>query len=162
MRQKPQIFMYSMRGAVILALLLAAPAPALEVPPEPFDEVQLFQAAGAIGTLFLPAGAPDRHTPAMAILPDAPGLEGRAGLDVDRLLGAGFAVLDLAVAGPDLRLALATLAEHPRILLGHLRLLGMVPGGPGPVAAPFGAEAATIPAAQMQGRAMTGLSAPGR
>lgn len=149
-----------MRGAVILALLLAAPARALEVPPEPFEEVELFQAAGAIGTLLLPAGAPDRRTPAMVILPDAPGSDGRAGLDMDQLLSAGLAVLDLAVVGPDLRQVLATLAEHPRILQGHLRLLGMVPGDPVPVVAPYGAETATLSAAQPQGRAM--LSAPGR
>lgn len=132
MRQNFQMPANFLRAAFVLALLLAAPAPARErpreAPPEPFEEIELFAAAGAVGTLVLPAGAPDRRTPAVVILQDALGPDGRAATYVDQLLGADFAVLELGEAGPDLGAVLATLAAHPRILDGHLGLLGFGTG----------------------------------
>lgn len=120
-------------GALVLALLLGAPntAPAVpsEASAEPFEEIELFRAAGAVGTLVLPAGAPDRRTGAIVILQDTLGPDGRAALYVDQLLGADLAVLELVAGeGGDLGTVLAALAAHPRILEGHLGLLGFGAG----------------------------------
>lgn len=110
---------------------------------EPFEETQAFMAEGAVGTLVLPAGAPDRRTPAVVILPDVLGADLRAALYTDQLLGAGFAVLDLAtVAGEGgLAAALEALAQHPRVQGQPVGLLGFGAGAriaarwPGSVAA---------------------------
>ncbi|UPY37866.1 hypothetical protein [Sediminicoccus sp. KRV36] len=118
---------------MLLTLLLATPALAQasprEEPLDPLEEVALFEAGGAVGTLVLPAGAPDRRTPAIVILQDALGPDGRAALYVDQLLGADLAVLELVVAEQmHLGDVLAALAAHPRILAGHLGLLGFGAG----------------------------------
>jgi len=111
------------------AVAVAAPAVARAEPTEPFEEIELFEAAGAVGTLVLPAGAPDRRTPAIVILQDALDPDGRAGLYVDQLLGADLAVLELSVTeGMNLGAIVDALAAHPRILGTHVGLLGFGAG----------------------------------
>ena len=115
--------------AIFVALVLTTPALAREEPAEPFEEIELFQAAGAVGHLILPAGAPDRRTAAIVILQDTLGPDGRAALYVDQLLGAGLAVLELVEAeGADLGALVNALGAHPRILEGQLDLLGLGAG----------------------------------
>ena len=84
---------------VLMAVLLlggaAAAQAALEAPFEPFDETEFFIAEGAVGTLILPAGAPDRRTSAIVVLQDGEQPDGRASRFTDQLLGAGFAVLEM-------------------------------------------------------------------
>jgi len=112
-----------------VALALAAAAVASEQPDAPFDEIELFDAAGAVGTLVLPAGAPDRRTPIIVILQDALGPDGRAALYVDQLLGADLAVLELSVTeGMDFGAVVDALAAHPRILGTHVGMLGFGAG----------------------------------
>jgi dienelactone hydrolase len=118
-------------AAVIAALLVAAPPPATgrEAPPEPEEEVEAFIAAGAAGTLILPAGAPDRRTPAVVILQDGAAPDGRAGLYADQLLGAGLAVLEVVrLPGDSLTAVLAELARHPRLAGQGIGLLGFGEG----------------------------------
>lgn len=96
---------------------------------DPLEEIELFEVAGAAGTLALPAGAPDRQSPAIIILPDGAEPDGRAALYADQLLGAGLAVLELAILpGASLDAVLASLARHPRILGRRLGLLGFGAG----------------------------------
>jgi dienelactone hydrolase len=113
--------------SIAAALMLAAPPPttAGEAPPEPQEEVEAFTAAGAAGTLVLPAGAPDRRSPAIVVLADGEAPDGRAGPYLDQLLGAGLAVLEMtSLPGDSLEAVLADLARHPRVLGERLGLLG--------------------------------------
>ena len=111
------------------ALALAVPALAREEAAGPAMQVEAFDVAGAVGTLALPAGAPDRRTPAIVILQDALGPDRRSGRYVDQLLGADLAVLDLLVTeGIDLGGVVDALAAHPRILGTHVGLLGFGAG----------------------------------
>lgn len=115
--------------AALLSLASALPLAAREDPPEPLEETELFMAAGAAGTLVLPAGAPDRQTPAIVILQDGEEPDGRAALYVDQLLGAGFAVLEIVrLPGDSLEAVLHTLAIHPRVAGQPIGLLGLGAG----------------------------------
>lgn len=117
-----------MRHALVAAALLGGAAAALgapEVPLEPFEEAEAFVAPGVAGILTLPAGSPDRRTPAIIILHDALGPDGRASRYTDQLLGAGFAVLEIqAMEGEALGEALRELSAHPRVAGQPLGLLG--------------------------------------
>lgn len=133
-----------------LALLLAtmATVTAGEAPGEPHEEIEAFTAAGAFGTLVLPAGAPDRRTPAIVILQDGGEPDGRASHYTDQLLGAGFAVLEMVhLPDPNLEAVLGALALHPRVAGQPLGLLGL--GASARVAAewlgPIGARALLYP-----------------
>jgi len=129
--------------AAVLLLGGAADAlAALEAPFEPFDETEAFMAGNAVGTLTLPAGEPDRRTPAIVILQDGERLDGRASLYTDQLLGAGFAVLEMShLPGGSLASVLSALALHPRIAGEPIGLLGFGTGArlvaewPGPIGA---------------------------
>lgn len=113
-------------GALLLVTTIGA---AREAPPDPLEETEAFQAAGAAGTLILPGGAPDRRSPAIIILQDGPAPDGRASRYTDQLLGAGFVVLEM-VALPEEALAavLTAIATHPRVAGGPLGLLGFGSG----------------------------------
>lgn len=154
------------RLGLMVALLLAIAPPAraaVELPSDPFEETELFTALGAVGTLVLPAGAPDRRTPAIVILEDGEQQDGRASLYVDQLLGAGFAVLEMVhLPGDSLEAVLAALALHPRVEGQPLGLLGFGAGArmaaewPGPMGARallYPGCAGLVPAA-MQGEAV--------
>lgn len=108
-----------LRLGAIAALLLGAPTrprAALEGPPEPFEEIEAVTAGTASGILMLPAGPSDRRTPAVVILADEQGSDGRAGRYADQLLGAGFAVLEIRhMQGASLDAVLDALAAHPRV-----------------------------------------------
>ena len=118
---------------VLMAVLLlggaAAAQAALEAPFEPFDETEFFTAEGAVGTLILPAGAPDRRTSAIVILQDGEQPDGRASRYTDNLLGAGFAVLEMVyLPGDGLAAVLTALALHPRVAGQPIGLLGFGAG----------------------------------
>ncbi|UPY35849.1 dienelactone hydrolase family protein [Sediminicoccus sp. KRV36] len=118
-------------GLLNLMLLLGPQQPLVagEAPPEPVEEAEAFTAAGAIGTLILPLGAPGRQTPAIVILQDGEEPDGRASLYMDQLLGAGFAVLEMTQwPGDSLEAVLAGLARHPRVAGQRLGLLGFGAG----------------------------------
>jgi dienelactone hydrolase len=104
---------------VVAGLLLAIPTrpqAAPEGPPEPFEEIEAFTAGAARGILVLPAGAPDRRTPAVVILDDTQGSDGRASRYTDQLLGAGFAVLKIRLMDADaLDAVLDALTAHSRV-----------------------------------------------
>jgi dienelactone hydrolase len=128
-------------GALLLAGT-ALPLAAREEPPPPSEELEAFTAGGASGILALPAGASDRQTPAVLILHDALGPDGRTSLYTDQLLGAGLAVLDLVTLHEEsLDAVLAALATHPRLAGQPVGLLGFGLGArhaarsSGPVAA---------------------------
>lgn len=110
------------------ALLVAGTALPLAAggdPPPPAEEIEVFNAGGASGILALPAGASDRQTPAVLILHDALGPDGRTSKYTDQLLGAGLAVLDLVTLEEDsLDAVLAALAAHPRLAGQPVGLLG--------------------------------------
>jgi len=127
---------------LVVVIALARSAVAREEPQAPFEEVEFFEAAGGVGVLVMPAGAPDMRTPAIIILHDALGSDGRSGEYVDQLLAAGLVVLDLrATDGMDLGGVIRALATHPRIMASRIGLLGFGDGArqvaewPGPVAA---------------------------
>jgi hypothetical protein len=129
-------------AVLVVALLAAAPprATALGAAPDPleadpFEEIEAFTIGGAVGTLILPAGAPDRVTPAVVILQDSEGPDGRAGLYTDQLLGA----------------VLAGLAMHPRLAGQRLGLLGFGAGA---------RRAAFLPARMAEGVAARALLYP--
>lgn len=112
-----------------VVLVLAAPALADKEPMEAFEEIEMFEAHGMIGTLTLPAGAPDLRTAAIIILQDANGPDGRAGLYVEQLLGANFAVLEVLLAERmNLEALMNALAAHPRMLGSHLGVMGFGAG----------------------------------
>lgn len=118
-------------GLAALALLVSAwpPLSAREALPEPIEEAEAFDAGGAAGTLVLPAGAPDRRTPAVVILQDGEAPDGRAGAYVDQLLGAGLAILEMTdLPGDSLDAVLTALARHPRVAGQPLGLLGFGAG----------------------------------
>lgn len=141
--------------AVLLVMLLGAVPPratAQEPSPEPLEETEAFVAAGAAGTLILPAGAPDRLTPAIVILQDGDAPDGRASAYTDQLLGAGFAVLEMSsLPEAALGAVLATLARHPRLAGQPLGLLGFGGGArlaaslAAPLAGPVAARALLYP-----------------
>lgn len=113
-------------------LLLGGAADALagsEAPLDPIGETEAFMVEGAAGTLILPAGAPDWHTPAIVILQDGEEPDGRASRYTDQLLGAGFAVLEMVyLPGDGLAAVLTALALHPRVAGQPLGLLGFGAG----------------------------------
>ncbi len=112
-----------------IVVTLAAPALAGNESIEAFEEVELFEAHGVIGTLTLPAGAPDLRTAAIIILRDANGPDGLAGLYVEQLLGANFALLEVLLAERmNLEALMNALAAHPRILGNHLGVMGFGAG----------------------------------
>ena len=121
-----------MRLSLMAALLLAITPPvraAAEPPAEPFDETEFFVAGSAVGTLVLPAGAPDRRTSAIVILQDGEQPDGRASRYTDNLLGAGFAVLEMVyLPGDGLAAVLTALALHPRVAGQPIGLLGFGAG----------------------------------
>lgn len=128
MRQRYRSLVAAVR-AFALILLLAEPARAGEEATGPFDELELFEVAGAVGTLVLPAGAPDRRTPAIMILHGNAQPDSRASLDTDKLLDAGFAVLEVVhLPGGSLQAVLTALALHPRVAGQPLGLLGFSAG----------------------------------
>ena len=128
LRQRYRLLVAALRTFVLI-LLLAEPARAHEEEAEPFEEIELFEVAGAVGTLVLPAGAPDRRTPAIVILPGSARPDGRASLYTDQLLGAGLAVLEMAhLPGDSLEAVLTALALHPRVAGQPLGLLGFGAG----------------------------------
>ena len=136
----------------LLAALLLTIAPlawaTVEPPAEPFEEIEAFVVGSAAGSLVLPAGAPDRQTPAVVILPDGDGPDGRASLYTDQLLGAGFAVLEiLDLPDGDLEAVLIALARHPRVAGQPLGLLGFGAGARliASLAAPVAARALLYP-----------------
>ena len=117
-----------LRHVLMAFVLLAGTSSGLaarEVPFEPFGETEAFLARGVAGILTLPAGAPDRQTPAIIILQDTLGPDGRASRYTDQLLGAGFAVLEVQTLDADaLGEALSALSAHPRVAGQPLGLLG--------------------------------------
>ncbi len=121
-----------LRGAMLLIAALTAPglAPAATEPdPGPVFEIESFVSAGAAGVLEFPPGAPGRATPAVLILHDAVGVDGRSGVYVAQLLGAGIAVLDLEIDEPGgVAAALAALAAHPRVAGRPVGVLGFGAG----------------------------------
>ena len=141
-------------GLVFGWLLLTGPQAlaAREAPPEPLEEVESFEAAGATGMLVLPPGAPDRRGPVVVILQDGEAPDGRASPYTDQLLGAGFAVLEISrLPGDSLDALLANLAGHPRMAEQRLGLLGFGAGArlaaalPVSDAAPVAARALLYP-----------------
>ncbi|MDB5381592.1 MAG: Dienelactone hydrolase [Rhodospirillales bacterium] len=113
-------------------LLLGSPAcgwGAWEAPLPPSEETEFFMVPGVAGILTLPVGAPDRRTPAIVILQDGQGPDGRARHYIDQLLGAGFAVLDVQTLETDaLGRALSALSAHPRVTGQPIGLLGFGQG----------------------------------
>jgi dienelactone hydrolase len=88
--------------------------------------------------------------PAVVVLHDALGPDGRSEAYAVQLAAAGIAVLDLLTEGDDadrLAEAAALLERDPRIAAGRLGLLGFGAGGAAALAAParFGARAALYP-----------------
>ena len=115
--------------AVLLLGGAVAAQAGLEAPLDPFEETEAFMAGDAVGTLVLPAGAPDRRTPAIVILQDGEEPDGRASRYTDQLLGAGFAVLEMVyLPGDGLAAVLTALALHPRVAGQPLGLLGFGAG----------------------------------
>jgi hypothetical protein len=135
----------------LLILTFCSPfvgAIAREAPPLPLEATEAFQIAAANGTLILPAGAPDRRSPAIVILQDGEAPDGRASQYTDQLLGAGFVVLELAQLQPDeLGGVLTVLAMHPRVAGQPLGLLGFGQGArlAASVAQPVAARALLYP-----------------
>ncbi|MCA3585719.1 MAG: hypothetical protein IOD03_18805, partial [Methylocystis sp.] len=85
--------------------------------------------AGGAGVFEIPEAAARSPVPAVLILHDALGADGRAASDAEQLLGANIAVLELregstAAAGA----ALAALAADPRINPAQLGILGFGTG----------------------------------
>ena len=117
---------------LMTVLLLGSGASGLnarEALSEPLEEIEAFATAGVAGILVLPAGVPDRPTPAILILQDAQGPDGRANHYVDHLLGAGFAVLEvLTLESDSLEGVLSALSAHPRVAGRPLGLLGFGAG----------------------------------
>lgn len=137
-------------GLLAAALLLGGvqPLTAREPPPEPHEETEAFQAGGAVGTLVLPAGAPDRRSPTILILQDGAEPDGRAALYADQLLGAGFAVLEMVHLPYDsLDEVLSTLTLHERLAGQPVGLLGFGAGArlAASTAAPVAARALLYP-----------------
>lgn len=96
-------------------------------PPEPFQPGN----PAVAGVLSLPAGPAGGRRPAVVILPDALGPDGRADAYVLALNAAGLLVLEVhaeaaAEAAP---LAVQALAADPRVLPGRIGLLGFGAGG---------------------------------
>ena len=130
--------------ALALCLALAAPsfgaaqaprdgAPetlaSFPLPPLP-DRPFALQFAGAVALFSLPDEPTRKAWPAVLILPDALGADGRALPYVESLLGAGIAVLELRDASAEAaRAALALLASDPRIEAPRLGVLGFGQGG---------------------------------
>jgi hypothetical protein len=136
---------------------------AREAPSDPMEKIEAFTAAGVIGTLTLPAGAPDRQASAILILQDAQGPDGRASHYTDQLLGAGFAVLEvLTLESDSLEWAMRALSAHPRVAGQPLGLLGFGAGARlvAEWSGPVGARALLYPGcggvapAAMQGEAV--------
>ena len=129
--------------ALALCLALAAPsfgaaqaprdgAPetlaSFPLPPLP-DRPFAVQFAGAVALFSLPDGPTRKAWPAVLILPDALGADGRALPYVESLLGAGIAVLELLDANAEAaRAALALLASDPHIEAPRLGVLGFGQG----------------------------------
>lgn len=124
---------HRLRHAMMALVLIGGTSSNLaarEVPFEPFGETEAFLAHGGAGILTLPAGAPDRRTPAIIILQDTLGPDGRASRYTDQLLGAGFAVLEVQTLEADaLGEVLRVLSAHPRVAGQPLGLLGFGLGG---------------------------------
>ncbi|MCX7367932.1 MAG: hypothetical protein NTX90_03300 [Alphaproteobacteria bacterium] len=98
------------------------------LPPLP-DRPFALQFAGAVALFSLPDGPTRKAWPAVLILPDALGADGRAVPYVESLLGAGIAVLELRDASAEAaRAALALLASDPRIEAPRLGVLGFGQG----------------------------------
>jgi dienelactone hydrolase len=103
--------------------LASFPLPSL--PDRPFA----LQFAGAVALFSLPDGPTRKAWPAVLILPDAFGADGRAVPYVESLLGAGIAALELRDASAEAaRAALALLASDPRIEAPRLGVLGFGQG----------------------------------
>ena len=103
--------------------LASFPLPSL--PDRPFA----LQFAGAVALFSLPDEPTRKAFPAVLILPDALGADGRAVPYVESLLGAGIAVLELRDASAEAaRAALALLASDPRIEAPRLGVLGFGQG----------------------------------
>lgn len=113
--------------AAITLALGSASAHADGAPPEPFQPGN----PAIAGVLSLPAASAGRRSPAVVILPDALGPDGRADAYVLALNAAGLLVLELhaeamAEAAP---LAVRALAGDPRVQPGRIGLLGFGAGG---------------------------------
>ncbi|MBR0656098.1 hypothetical protein [Plastoroseomonas arctica] len=104
-------------------------AESAEVPADPDGTVEAFTAGSAAGLLSLPPGPADRRLPAVIILHDSLGADGRSAAYIDQLIGAGIAVLDL-VEDPldEAAEVVAALAAHPRIARQPLGVLGFGAG----------------------------------
>jgi hypothetical protein len=129
----------------VLTLCLALAAPSFTAAQAPFalapetlasfplpslpDRPFALQFAGAVALFSLPDWPIRKAFPAVLILPDALGADGRAVPYVESLLGAGIAVLELRDASAEAaRAALALLASDPRIEAPRLGVLGFGQG----------------------------------
>jgi dienelactone hydrolase len=129
----------------VLTLCLALAAPSFTAAQAPFasapetlasfplpslpDRPFALQFAGAVALFSLPDEPTRKAFPAVLILPDALGADGRAVPYVESLLGAGIAVLELRDASAEAaRAALALLASDPRIEAPRLGVLGFGQG----------------------------------
>lgn len=91
--RRPRDRLQRHRGRHVRALPVVGEAPV------PADiERTAFQVAGAAGTLELPRAAAGRRVPAVLALQNSLDLDGRSDAYAAQMLGAGIAVLDLAVA----------------------------------------------------------------
>jgi dienelactone hydrolase len=128
-------------AALVLGTALPAPAqPQPEAPSETQASFRLPQApksARALAiqlpegaaVLNLPEARPGQPMPAVLVIPDALGADGRADAYVEQLLGADIAVLELRGAHEaDARLAWQALLEDPRFDPAKLGILGFGEG----------------------------------
>ncbi|MFM7421201.1 MAG: dienelactone hydrolase family protein [Alphaproteobacteria bacterium] len=99
------------------------------LPPLP-DRPLALQFLGAVALFSLPEAPARKNWPAVLILPDALGADGRAEPYIENLLGAGIVVLELRNASADAaQAAMAILANDPRIAAPRLGVLGFGQGG---------------------------------
>lgn len=136
------------RHALLLAVALMAPgvAPAATEPhPGSVFEIESFLSGGAAGVLEFPPRATGGVTPAVLILQDGVGVDGRTGVYIAQLLGAGIAVLDLQMHEPGgVAAALAALGAHPRVAGRPIGVLGFGAGARIAASLPAGVPARAL------------------
>ncbi|MCA3279831.1 MAG: hypothetical protein ING10_11225 [Roseomonas sp.] len=139
---RPALFALALSAAALaLGTPIAAPAqPQSEASFETLASFRLPQATKAAralaiqlpegaAVLNLPEARPGQPLPAVLILPDALGADGRADAYVEQLLGADIAVLELrGTHEADARLAWRALLEDPRFDPAKLGILGFGAG----------------------------------